>query len=315
MDRTALAFSPLRDASPDDIVAWSRRAEELGFAGIFVPESFNDSLAYAQAIAMRTQRIRVGTAITNVYLRHPSLLAQQAAAVQEFSGGRLMLGLGVGHRPVNTSMGIEMGDPMAKMRETIAYLRGAWAKGPHQPRPKTPPALLAAALAPRMIELAGELADGVIFNLFPLERYRRAMTALRHGAERGGRNPDDLAVIHFTTAYFGADRAACLHEAKRMLARYANLPFYGNMLAQSGFADEVAEVRHHMKNRDLEAAERAVSDAMADAVTLVGEPAAARERLRAYEIAGATMSIVFPNPVGEPRAAAVDRALAGLASR
>ena len=264
---------------------------------------------------MRTQRIRVGTAITNVYLRHPSLLAQQAAAVQEFSGGRLMLGLGVGHRPVNASMGIEMGDPMAKMRETIAYLRGAWAKGPHQPRPRTPPTLLAAALAPRMIELAGELADGAIFNLFPLERYRRAMTALRHGAERGGRNPDDLVVIHFTTAYFGADRAACLHEAKRMLARYANLPFYGNMLAQSGFADEVAEVRHHMKNRDLEAAERAVSDAMADAVTLVGDPAAARERLRAHEIAGATMSIVFPNPVGEPRAAAVDRALAGLAPR
>ena len=108
MDRIALAFSPLRDAPPRDILDWSRRAEALGFAGIFVPESFNDSLAYAQAVAGVTARAKVGTAITNVYLRHPTLLAQQAAAVQELSGGRLLLGLGVGHRPVNASLGIDM---------------------------------------------------------------------------------------------------------------------------------------------------------------------------------------------------------------
>src|SRR5215475_11799334 len=123
MDRIAVAFSPLRDASPQDILSWSRRAEELGFAGVFIPESFNDSLAYAQAVAAATTRIHVGTGITNVYLRHPSLLAQQAAAVQAFSGGRLRLGLGVGHRVVNSSLGIEMGDPLAKMRAVIDTLR------------------------------------------------------------------------------------------------------------------------------------------------------------------------------------------------
>jgi 5,10-methylenetetrahydromethanopterin reductase len=79
--KIALAFSPLRDAQPDEILAWSRQAEARGFAGVFIPESFNDSLAYAQAIAAATTRLKVGTAITNVYLRHPSLLAQQAAAV------------------------------------------------------------------------------------------------------------------------------------------------------------------------------------------------------------------------------------------
>ncbi len=70
-----------------------------------------------------------------------------------------------------------------------------------------------------------------------------------------------------------------------------------------------------MKNRDVAAAEQAVSDAMADAVTLVGDPDAARERLRAYALAGATLSIVFPNPVGETRTAAVERVLAGLGPR
>jgi alkanesulfonate monooxygenase SsuD/methylene tetrahydromethanopterin reductase-like flavin-dependent oxidoreductase (luciferase family) len=313
MDRIAVAFSPLRDAPPRDILAWSRRAETLGFAGIFIPESFNDSLAYAQAVAAATERVAVGTGITNVYLRHPTLLAQQAAAVQEFSGGRLVLGLGVGHRAVNASLGIDMGDPLAKTREIIATLRSAWVKGPHQPRPQTPPKILAAALARPMIELAGELADGAIFNLFPLDRYLRALTMLHRGAARGGRDPQTLEVCHFTTAYLGDDRAACLHEAKRMLARYASLPFYGNMLAQCGFAKEVETVRGLMKQRDVARAEEAVSDEMADAVTLVGTPARCRERLRAYELAGATMCIVFPNPVGESRAAAVERALTALA--
>src|SRR5690349_21085080 len=212
MPPIALSFSPLRDAPPAEILAWSRRAEERGFAGVFVPESFNDSLAYAQAVAAATTRLQVGTAITNVYLRHPTLLAQQAAAVQEFSGGRLLLGLGVGHRVVNQSLGIDMGDPLRKMLDVIGTLRAAVVKGQHQPRPKAPPTLLAAALAPRMVDLAGELADGVIFNLFPVERYRRAIPWLHRGARRSGRDEKTIEILHFTTCYFGPDREACLHE-------------------------------------------------------------------------------------------------------
>jgi len=313
MERVALAFSPLRDASPRDIVAWGRRAEDLGYEAVFIPESFNDSLAYAEAVALATRRLKVGTAITNVYLRHPTLLAQQAAAVQEFSGGRLLLGIGVGHRAVNAPLGIDMGDPLAKIRDVVGVLRTAWAKGPHQPRPAVPPRILAAALAPRMIELAGEVADGVIFNLFPLQRYPRAMNALRRGAERAGRSADDLEVCHFTTVYLGEDRRAALQEAKRMLARYVNLPFYGNMLAASGFRREVEAVRAAWREKDVGRAEAAVGDAMAEAVTLVGEPAACRERLRAYRLAGATMAVLFPNPVGESRAAAVERTLVAFA--
>ena len=100
-----------------------------------------------------------------------------------------------------------------------------------------------------------------------------------------------------------------------MLARYANLPFYGNMLARSGFADEVEAIRAAWTRRDVAAAERAVSDDLADAVTLVGDPMRCRERLAAYRAAGATLTIVFPNPVGEPRAAAVARALRAFAPR
>jgi alkanesulfonate monooxygenase SsuD/methylene tetrahydromethanopterin reductase-like flavin-dependent oxidoreductase (luciferase family) len=313
VERLAVAFSPLRDASPRDIVAWAQRAEALGYEAVFIPESYCDSLSYALAVALATTRLAVGTAITNVYLRQPTLLAAQAAAVQELSGGRLRLGVGVGHRVVNEPLGIDMGDPLARIRAVIGTLRAAWEKGPYQPRPAVPPRIFAAALAPRMIEVAGELADGVIFNLFPLARYPRALAALRRGAARGGEDPGDLEVCHFTTCYLADDRAAALREAKRMLARYANLPYYGNMLARSGFAEEVAAVRAAWAHRDVAAAEAAVTDALADAVTLAGDPAHCRERLAAYRRAGVTLPILFTNPVGESRAAAVERTLVAFA--
>ena len=311
--RIALALSPLRDAQPADILDWSRRAEAKGFEAVMVPESFNDSLAYAQAIAAATTRLKVGTAITNVYLRHPSLLAQQAAAVQAFSRGRLLLGLGVGHRVVNASLGIEMGDPLAKLRDVVATCRNGWTKGPFQPRLETPPKILVAAIASTAIETGGEIADGVIFNLFPLSRYAKAVEWLRRGVEKSGRDASAVEACHFTTCYLGDDRRACLDEAKRMLARYANLPFYGKMLSASGFADDVAAIGAAWKARDVAAAERAVSERMADAVTLVGDRARCRARLAAFREVGATSAIVFVNPVGEPRAAAVERALTALA--
>jgi len=315
MDRIALAFSPLRDASPRDVVAWSRSAEERGYEAVFIPESYCDSLAYAEAVALATRRLRVGTGITNVYLRQPTLLAAQAAAVQEFSGGRLLLGLGVGHRAVNEPLGIDMSDPLGTMRQVIGTLRASWTKGPIQPRPGVPPRVLAAALAVPMIELAGELADGVMFNLFPVTRYPRALAALGRGAARGGRDGGALEVCHFTTCYLADDRAAAVHEARRMLARYANLPFYGNMLVRSGFAEDVERIRAAWGRRDVTAAEQAVSERLADAVTLVGDAAHCRERVAAYRAAGATLTIVFPNPVGEPRDAAVARALDAFAPR
>jgi alkanesulfonate monooxygenase SsuD/methylene tetrahydromethanopterin reductase-like flavin-dependent oxidoreductase (luciferase family) len=221
----------------------------------------------------------------------------------------------VGHRVVNASLGIEMGDPLAKLREVVETLRNGWAKGPYQPRPEPAPRILVAAIASTAIELAGEVADGAIFNLFPVTRYAKAQEWLRRGAAKSGRDLASYDVCHFTTCYLGDDRQACLHEAKRMLARYGNLPFYGNMLAKAGFASEVEAIRAAMKARDVAKAEREVSDAMADAVTLCGRPEACRERLAEYAKAGAGMAIVFPNPVGESRGAAAMRAVDGLAPR
>src|ERR1700730_17092928 len=126
MAKIALAFSTMPDSPLSTIVEWTKQAEDAGFDGVFMTEANNDSLACCLGLGFNTRRITLGTAITNIYLRHPNLLANEASALTEFPGGRFILGLGPGHRPANSALGIDMGgvaDPMKKMRDTVATLR------------------------------------------------------------------------------------------------------------------------------------------------------------------------------------------------
>ena len=129
----------------------------------------------------------------------------------------------------------------------------------------------------------------------------------------GGQFCDRGSQYRTAIFYEGESQKRAAEESKRMLARYANLPFYAKMLTASGFGDEIGAIAAAWKRRDVDAAERAVSDRMADSVTLVGDRARCRARLEAFRAAGATAAIVFVNPVGESRAAAVERALTALA--
>src|SRR5579871_668821 len=104
--KIALALSAMPDTPPQTIVDLSKSVEDNGLAGVFMTEAGNDSLAYCLGIGQHTRTIKLGTAITNIYLRHPALLANEAAAVQEFTGGRFILGLGTGHKEMNTILGI-----------------------------------------------------------------------------------------------------------------------------------------------------------------------------------------------------------------
>src|SRR5271166_1816389 len=134
MAKVALAFSSMPDSPPSALIEWARTAEDSGLAGVFMTEAGNDSLANSLALGMHTKRVILGTAITNIYLRHPVLLANEAAAVQEFTGGRFVLGLGTGHREGNSALGIEMGVPLTRMRETVKTLRAALEGGKTGPR-------------------------------------------------------------------------------------------------------------------------------------------------------------------------------------
>src|SRR3989304_5261751 len=147
-------------------------------------------------------RLGLGPGLIPIYPRHPVLLAQEALTLQDVTGGRLRLGIGVSHRPsMEQALGLPMGEPLEVMREYVSVLRAAltgrvehagaryrvaWQSG--LPRlPAAPPVLLA-GLGPRMLELAGEIADGVVLWLCAPEYIRReALPAIRRGRQRAGK--------------------------------------------------------------------------------------------------------------------------------
>ena len=310
MAKIALACSILPDSPPARLIEWSRAAEDAGFSGVFMTEANNDSLACSLALGLHTKRIKLGTAITNIYLRHPNLLANEAAAVQEFTGGRFILGLGTGHREGNSALGIEMGVPLTRMRETVKTLRAALEGGKTGPRISVKLPLYLAGVSRPMVKLAGEIGDGVIFNFFPPARVKEALGELAEGAKAGGRDPKQIEATLFATAFISDDLEAARRPARKLLSRYGALKFYGNMMAHSGFEPEIAAIR--AAGRDADAAIKAVSNELIDATLLVGSEARVRERLQELCAPGIGTAIVFTNPVNEDRNAAVMRTIRAL---
>jgi 5,10-methylenetetrahydromethanopterin reductase len=310
MSKIALACTILPDSPPARLIEWSRAAEDAGFSGVFMTEANNDSLACSLALGLNTKRIKLGTAITNIYLRHPNLLANEAAAVQEFTGGRFILGLGTGHREGNSALGIEMGVPLTKMRETVKTLRAMLDGGKTGPRVGAKLPLYLAGVSRPMVKLAGEIGDGVIFNFFPPARVKEALGELAEGAKIAGRDVKQIEPTLFATAFISDDLEAARRRARKLLSRYGALKFYGNMMAHAGFDREIAAIR--AAGRDADAAIAAVSNELIDATLLVGSEARVRERLQELCAPGIGTAIVFTNPVNEDRNAAVLRTIRAL---
>ena len=313
MAKIALAFALMPDSPMKTIVEWTKTAEDAGFDGVFLTEANNDSLACSLGLGLNTNRITLGTAITNIYLRHPLLLANEVAALHEFTGGRFILGLGTGHREANGAIGIDMGgpaDPMNKMRETVATLRKWIDGGRTNPKVESKQPIYLAGVSRPMVRLAGEIADGVIFNFFPPTRVKEALGEIAEGAQKVGRDPKEVTTTLFATAFISDDLEAARRPARTLLSRYGAMRFYGNMLAKAGFESEMAGIR--AAGKDGKAAIAAVSDKMIDSTLLVGPEARIRERLAELTSPGVGWAIVFVNPVGEDRASAVKRLMRAL---
>jgi 5,10-methylenetetrahydromethanopterin reductase len=310
MAKIALACTILPDSPPARLIEWARAAEDAGFSGVFMTEANNDSLACSLALGLHTKQIKLGTAITNIYLRHPNLLANEAAAVQEFTGGRFILGLGTGHREGNSALGIEMGVPLTRMRETVKTLRAMLEGGKTGPRVSAKLPLYLAGVSRPMVKLAGEIGDGVIFNFFPPARVTEALGELAEGAKIAGRDPKQIEPMLFATAFISDDLEAARRPARKLLSRYGALKFYGNMMAHAGFEREISAIR--AAGRDADAAIKAVSNELIDATLLVGSEARVRDRLQELCAPGIGTAIVFTNPVNEDRNAAVMRTIRAL---
>jgi alkanesulfonate monooxygenase SsuD/methylene tetrahydromethanopterin reductase-like flavin-dependent oxidoreductase (luciferase family) len=293
--------------SLDQAVERAKLADELGYEACYLThvagrEPFIVLSAYAQA----TQRIRLGTGVTPIYTRTPANMAQTAATLDELSGGRLNLGIGVSHRPVVEGWyGQEIGKPVAEMREYTeivrAILRGEeppagekWRTGFRlmgvEARPELP--VYISALSPSMLRLAGRIADGVILWLCNPEYIERVVVPeVTTGRERAGKQLEGFDIVAAVPAAATDDPSVAFDAMRGDLLTYFGLPFYRAMLERSGFEDDIAA--YDAAAGDVDRMRAAISDRFLQALTAVGDVQAGVQR---YLAAGATSPCVGPIP-------------------
>lgn len=287
-----------------------RLAESLGYETVYTTHiAGRESLTVLTAYALATREIRVGTGVVPIYTRTPATMAQTAVTIDELSGGRLTLGLGVSHRPVVEGWhGQTIDRPVREMREYAgivrAILRGEdppasekWPTGFHlvgaDPRPQLP--IYVAALSPAMLRLAGEIADGVILWLCCPSYIRDVVIGeVTAGRERAGRTLKGFDVVAAVPAAVVDDTAAAHAAMRRELLPYFGLPFYRAMLERSGFAEEIAAFDAAAAANDVEGMQSAISERFLSELGAVGSTEEVRAGVARYREAGAVSPCVGP---------------------
>ncbi len=296
--------------SLDDAVERVKLAESLGYESAYVTHvAGRESLTVLTVYALATSTIRVGTGVVPIYTRTPATMAQTAATINELSGGRLTLGLGVSHRPVVEGWhGQSIDRPVAEMREYASIVRAILHGEPPPAGEKWRTAfqllgvpacpdlpVYIAALSPAMLRLAGEIADGVVLWLCT-PRYISdvVIPEVTEGRRRAGKTLEGFDIVAAVPAAATEDREAAWAAMRHDLIPYFGLPFYRAMIERTGFGEDIEA--YDAASGDLEAMQAAISDGFLDELTAVGSEEDVRAGVGRYSAAGAPSPCVGPIP-------------------
>ena len=310
MARIGVAFSG--GAAAAGIVDCVKRAEALGYESDWVTEGHGgDQFAVLSGCAVATSTIKLGTAISSVFVRSAPTIAMAAATVDDLSGGRFILGLGSSHRvQVEPEHGVPFGKPITRVRETVEVIRQLLAEGtvsyqgetiriekfelwfkPH--RPELP--IYLAGLFPKMVSVCGEISDGIILTRSTVKTAAEIRRGLAEGAAKAGRDASKIEVTSLLPTAVADSRAEAMEMMRPGLALYAGFfPRYNKLIASHGFEQEAADIAAAFQKGDMEGANWAVTDAMVDATSVCGTPEQCRERIGAYRDSGIDLPIISP---------------------
>ncbi|MGW0708254.1 LLM class F420-dependent oxidoreductase [Streptomyces sp. NPDC002643] len=316
-DASSLALAPI--------------AERLGYSAVWVSEAYgSDAVTLLTWIAAHTSRIDVGTAVLQIPARTPATTAMTAATLDTLSGGRLRLGLGVSGPQVSEGWhGVRFGAPLGRTREYVHLVRRALSREPLEydgthftlPLPDGPGKALAltirpprdripvylAALGPRNLELAGEIADGWLPVFFAPEHAEKHLTHLRAGLARSGRTLGPGFDIAPTVPLVpGPDWRSCARRVRGYAALYLGGMggpednHYTQLAERMGYGPQAREVQKRFLSGDYPGAMAAVPLEFLDATALLGPKERIAERMTAYAEAGVTTLNVMPVGPGLP---------------
>lgn len=316
--RLGIVLSTATDAPPRELMDIGKLAEDHGYEAVLVNEGRGDALACAEAIALATSTIKVGTNIANIYYRHAFLTAMTAQTIAELSGGRLILGLGMSHRPLLEAMGIAMANPrqyLSDYTQTIkGILSGEAGSGFFEAKAcqyEVP--ILLAALTTASAEVAGREADGIMPFLAGRDYLGSLVEATQNAAQNVGKDLKSMDCIMSIPTFVSEDNEAALSAARHNLAFFAGLPNYRLQWRRCGFEAEMSVAEKAWEGSDRRAAAAAISDNMVKQVCIYGPPGQCREQIEAFREAGAAMPVLAVSPVNEQRLVATRKAIELLA--
>ena len=262
----------------------AQEIERRGYAGIYCA-SFGDAMGLCEAIALTTTRIPFGTAIANMYTRHVLDYAQSASLIHELSGGRFTFGVGVSHGPMNDRLGLSTGKPLADARRFAEQYKAAPRVGELAP-------LVLAALRKKMVALAGELGEGVVFANTTRSTLPDALSALPAAKRADPR----FYVGNMIPTCISDDRAAAASINRKTFIMYLQLPNYRNAWRDAGYASEIAAVEAALKTGERgEKLAELMGERWLKDVSLFGSAKEVREGYEAWLDAGLRTPILVPS--------------------
>lgn len=293
----------------------ARAAEDAGFDQFWVSHDLflRNSAVILTSCALATTTLQLGTCVLNPYTLHPAEIAMTAATLQEVSDGRFNLGIAAGAADFLGWVGIPQERPLTRMREVITDLRQCLAGEPvarWEPEAYlrvpviAPVPIYLGATSPRMLELAGELADGVLPLLFPPEHLETVIPIVERGLERSGRSADDFDLAACIWCSVSADGAAAEEVMRDKIAYYAHA-LSGYLRDRLGLDPDQLDALEDalQRKRDPLLARSLVTPQMLK-IGIVGDPGELIERLETLAELGAH-HLSFGPPLGPDPLAAV----------
>lgn len=281
-------------------------ADRAGLDAVWAPELYNRSATITLGeMAGRTTACRVGTAIAYGVGRSPLILAAEARDLDEVSDGRLVLGLGNGTRRMIADWhGVDPSAPAVRMEELVGLVRRLWRlheepvhhdgrfyrlhlepTGDLLAPLRTDIPIYTAGVNPRMVEVAGRVADGLLGHaLFTVPYLEEVvLPAVARGAAHAGRDAADVGIASLVLAVADDDADRARREVAAQIAFYASAKSYAGMLETSGFGAQGEAIRTAFARRDAAAMVAAVTDEMIDAIAVAGTPSEVRAGLRRFD--------------------------------
>jgi len=309
----------LQDAhSIPDAIGYVQYAEQRGFEAVWQADSrlVRDAVVPMAAFAASTETIRIGSGVVDCWTRNPARLASTFSTLDDLAPGRIILGIGAWWEPLATKVGVHRHRSLKAMRETVEACRALLADETvtydgefvhldgveldyvyQERRPKHVPIYIGAT-GDRMLELTGEIADGVVLNYLVSPEYnRRAMDRLADGAARAGRSVDDLDRPQLVVCSVAETRAEALDGARLMVTQY--LGQQPHIMKASGVPESLLEeigrvLTWPATHEQVEAASKLVPDEIVQMICAAGTADEVREKVAQYMADGCTCPILYP---------------------